>query len=287
MSPHSGPARAGVGRGIDYDNGVFTLEGYGPVPPHALLDYDRRGQIEWAYAGLRECGRFMRGLRRRRRSGGRLGDRRFAGGRSAGRDNPVRGARRDATVAAAGLGHRPDRAGRARRHSRRRRDRGRHRHTGFPAPRDLAREASVKAGVYSIEFGVQAWANDHGGLYPDASQVTSQGLSIFVARWPANPYQGASVPMTPGTGPGQYLYVRAVDGRSFRLVGFGLNHQPVVAVPVSQGTTAAVTHLARTGRPHRSANPGGERAFRAACVAATVSGPNCTALGTCATKSTV
>ncbi len=49
-----GPSTAWVGVGIEYDGRQFLLEGYGPVPPEALLDYDRLGQIDWAYAGLRE-----------------------------------------------------------------------------------------------------------------------------------------------------------------------------------------------------------------------------------------
>jgi hypothetical protein len=49
-----GPSTAWLGRGIDYDGVQFILEGHGSVPPEALADYDRRGQIIWAYDGLRE-----------------------------------------------------------------------------------------------------------------------------------------------------------------------------------------------------------------------------------------
>jgi hypothetical protein len=49
-----GPTTAWMGIGIEYDGRQFHLEGHGAIPPQALLDYDRLGQIDWAYAGLRE-----------------------------------------------------------------------------------------------------------------------------------------------------------------------------------------------------------------------------------------
>jgi hypothetical protein len=39
---------------ITYDNGVFTLEGQGPITARDVISYDDAGQIEWAYEGLRD-----------------------------------------------------------------------------------------------------------------------------------------------------------------------------------------------------------------------------------------
>lgn len=42
------------GKTIDYDSGVFTLEGHGPISVEDVLAYDREGHLTWAYDGLRE-----------------------------------------------------------------------------------------------------------------------------------------------------------------------------------------------------------------------------------------
>lgn len=43
-----------AGKTITFDNGVFTLEGHGPVSASDVLTYDRQGHLAWAYDGLRE-----------------------------------------------------------------------------------------------------------------------------------------------------------------------------------------------------------------------------------------
>ena len=48
------PSSDWVGRTITYEDGRFTLEGYGAITAADVLTYDRQGQISWAYAGLRE-----------------------------------------------------------------------------------------------------------------------------------------------------------------------------------------------------------------------------------------
>ena len=43
-----------AGRIIHYDDGQFTLDEFGQITREALLDYDQKGQLDWAYDGLRE-----------------------------------------------------------------------------------------------------------------------------------------------------------------------------------------------------------------------------------------
>jgi len=43
-----------AGKTIDYDDGLFTLEGYGPISATDLLAYDQQGHVAWAYEGSRE-----------------------------------------------------------------------------------------------------------------------------------------------------------------------------------------------------------------------------------------
>jgi hypothetical protein len=49
-----GPSTAWVGKTITFDDGRFTLEDLGQIEPHAVVDYDRQGHLQWAYDGLRE-----------------------------------------------------------------------------------------------------------------------------------------------------------------------------------------------------------------------------------------
>ena len=49
-----GPSTGWVGKTVSYENGVFALEGEGPISAADVLAYDREGHLSWAYAGLRE-----------------------------------------------------------------------------------------------------------------------------------------------------------------------------------------------------------------------------------------
>lgn len=49
-----GPSTGWAGKTIDYEGGVFTLEGHGQITASDVLAYDQRGDLEWAYDGLRE-----------------------------------------------------------------------------------------------------------------------------------------------------------------------------------------------------------------------------------------
>jgi hypothetical protein len=43
-----------AGKSITHDEGVFTLEGHGPITAQDVLSYDAAGHIEWAYDGLKD-----------------------------------------------------------------------------------------------------------------------------------------------------------------------------------------------------------------------------------------
>jgi len=49
-----GPSTAWVGKSITFDDGRFSLEGVGLLEPHAVVEYDRQGHLQWSYDGLRE-----------------------------------------------------------------------------------------------------------------------------------------------------------------------------------------------------------------------------------------
>ena len=84
---------------------------------------------------------------------------------------------------------------------------------------EKAQEASVKEGIHTILVGVQVCAVDHNDLYPDPTLVSQSGMASSLDFWPTNPYTG--MPMTQGTGPGDFAYTRGGDGASFTLVGYG------------------------------------------------------------------
>ena len=48
------PSTGWAGRTITFYDGRFTLEGHGLIDAPAVLEYDRRGYLAWAYDGLRE-----------------------------------------------------------------------------------------------------------------------------------------------------------------------------------------------------------------------------------------
>jgi hypothetical protein len=49
-----GPATGWEGRQITYLQGQFILQDHGAITAAHVLDYDAKGQLTWAYDGLRE-----------------------------------------------------------------------------------------------------------------------------------------------------------------------------------------------------------------------------------------
>ncbi len=239
-------------RQITHENGSFILEGHGVIPARALLDYDRQGQIDWAYAGLREwvqqlgCGPTVAAQPGEPSPPGRLLPSQPAQVGVAGfalslagfvvpllwivglilswRD--VKRARRESLphgLATAGLvissvGVALLIAGVI---------------ASIAIPMFLvqhekaAKETEVKEGIRSIQIGVRSWAIDHGDAYPDVSLVNRFGLAGYVPTWPTNPFTG--LPMNEGTGPGQYVYERTASG--FRIIAYGAGGRAIIAAP--------------------------------------------------------
>lgn len=238
------PATGWAGKTITYDNGVFTLEGHGVISAADVLTYDRQGHISWAYAGLREWVEQMS-------SGGAalpLSSMQTAATHSPGAPG----------IGVAGfvlsllgisligiilswIGYaKAKREGRPR---------------GlclagiiigfawfamaglimvisipmFMNQRDEAKDASVKEGIHSIQIGVQTYAVDNQDAYPDPSMVSQSGMASYLDYWPTNPY--TNLPMTQGTGPGDFTYTVAAEGESFELVGYGQGGKRVMTAP--------------------------------------------------------
>jgi len=87
------------------------------------------------------------------------------------------------------------------------------------AATEKAREAALKAGIISIQKGIESWAVDHNGHFPKPSQVSRSGLAKYVATWPANPY--TNQPMTRGAGPGDFKYGVSTNSSQYELIGYG------------------------------------------------------------------
>jgi hypothetical protein len=69
---------------------------------------------------------------------------------------------------------------------------------------DQAKDVAAKAGLLSIQMGVQSYVATNGAVPSDASQTT---LGSLVSPWPSNPFTKA--PIAPGTGVGDYSYAAA------------------------------------------------------------------------------
>lgn len=73
--------------------------------------------------------------------------------------------------------------------------------------RDTPKNSAVKEDIQTIQGGIEAWAADHEGKYPPASEVSRMGAIIaYVDEWPDNPY--TRMPMTRGRRPGNFQYRR-------------------------------------------------------------------------------
>ena len=196
-----GPTTQWVGKTITYENGLFTLEGHGPIPAHGVLDYDGQGHLAWAYEGLREWVQQVAAV--------------------GPGEQPAAWRKRfpvwaivllvvgilvviSGVIAAIAI-------------------------PVFVAQRDEAKQSSVTSGVRSIDVGVQSWAVDNGDAYPEPSLVSPSGVGTYLTSWPTNPYTGQ--PMTQGTGPGDFRYTVSADGASFELVGMGEGGSVLITVP--------------------------------------------------------
>lgn len=204
-----GPSTAWLGRTIAWEDGRFVLQDHGEVPAQALLDYDRQGQLVWEYDGLRE---WVAGLAAATPPAGAPAR---GGAPSGGRAQrfPVWAIVVIAAAVFVVFG-------------------GMFAAIAIPMflnQYDLAKESAVREGVHTIQVGVQSWAVDHAGEYPDQATVSPAGIGLYVGAWPADPYSGSA--MTQGTGPGQFTYVVSDDGTAFQITAYGSGGEPLITVP--------------------------------------------------------
>jgi type II secretion system protein G len=94
----------------------------------------------------------------------------------------------------------------------------------FLSQRGKAKDAAVKAGIHSIQVGVETYAIDNNDTYP--ADVPNSGALVdpqgkpYVDNWPKNPF--TNVPMAESTNQGDYTYSIPASN-TFRLVGHTSN----------------------------------------------------------------
>ena len=219
-----GPATGWPGREIIWDVDHFILVGHGTVTPAAVLDYDRQGFLLWASPEMRPWVASV--------SQWAAAPQAYAGARPAGAAQPATqsGARGKLPTWALALiilcvlavvG-------------------GMILAIVIPmfvirTGETLANDAAVRSGARSIQVGIESWATEHAGVYPQAEDVTAVGLSRYVTAWPNNPY--IELPMSPGTGPGFYRYEVSSGGGTYRLTVFGRDGTVILTLVGGGGGT--------------------------------------------------
>ena len=217
-----GPTTAWVGKTITWDGNQFVLEGHGPVPAAALVDYDQQGHLQWASAELRSWVWAYAHWQACEAPPAQAAAQPWAAAQPAAAGRPAGGKKPfpawaialivAAVVIVVG---------------------GLFAAIFIPAvvlndQHAKANESAVKAGVRNIQVGIQSWAVDHQDRYPSASAVNQGAMSGYIDWWPTNPFRGA--PMTQGTQAGDYFYEVAPDGKSFRLVGYGKGGKVIIDI---------------------------------------------------------
>lgn len=240
-----GPTTSWVGKTITWVGNQFMLEGYGPVPAAALVDYDQHGHLRWVSNEMRSWAWAYAHWE----SGGvppaqAVQPQAAAQPWAAAQQATVQpwAAAQQATAGGPAGGKKP-----------------------FPVwaivlivamvmllvgglfaaifipavvmndQHAKADESAVKEGVHNIMVGVQSWAVDHQDRYPSAAEVNQSGLSRYIDWWPTNPYTGS--PMIQGSGPGDFSYEASPDGSSCRLAGYGKGGKVIIDVSLGGGIT--------------------------------------------------
>ena len=228
-----GPNTAWEGREIIWDVDHFILVGHGAIPAAGVLDYDRRGQLVWPDPALRSWAYEIDLWENGGRSS--LGP---AAGASA---TPGAG-----TAAAAAGGAKPARR-------------------GIPAwvivvivvavlaliaavaaavilpslisrtTETLAQDLTVSAGIYNLQMGIETYAADHAGRFPDPTEMNAVGMSGYVTAWPINPF--SDQPMGDGGGEGNFRYDVSSDGGAYKLIGYGGGGKTVIEVSGGKEST--------------------------------------------------
>jgi hypothetical protein len=216
-----GPSTAWRGREIIWDADHFILVGHGAIPAAGVLDYDRRGQLVWADPALRSW-TYQVDLWE---NGGRSSLTPAAWGVPAAQmAGPAAASRQPrgrvpgwvivvivvavlallaALTVAAVLPSLVSRTTEA-----------------------LANDLVVRTNVYSLQTGIEAYAADHGGQFPDPGDVNPLGMSRYLSVWPSNPY--TELPMADGGGEGNFRYDLSSDGGAYRIIGYGQGGDVVI-----------------------------------------------------------
>jgi hypothetical protein len=219
-----GPNTAWQGREIIWDVDHFILVGHGAIPAAGVLDYDRQGQLVWPDPSLRawvfQVDRYENGGASAEPVAGTA-----AAGMSA-----ARPARRGlptwaivvivvavlaliAAVAAAAI--LPSLVSRA--------------------TETLAQDMTIRADILNLQMGIETYAADHAGRFPDPSEMNAIGMSGYVTAWPVNPY--TDQPMGDGGGEGNFRYDVSSDGGAYKLIGYGSGGKTVIEVSGGSETT--------------------------------------------------
>jgi hypothetical protein len=213
-----GPTTAWQGREIIWDADHFILVGHGAVPAAGVLDYDRRGQLIWAQPGLRSWVVEVDRWERRGAFSWNQGAQASGGGKFPIWGYIVIGLVLIGFILAAVTAGRVvdgfmDRF-----------------QEGF-APND----PEVRTGVLSIQVGIETYAVEHGGKFPQPGMLNPTDMGPYISTWPMNPY--SYLPMADGGGAGNFRYDVSADGGAYRLIGYGSDGEQVIQVSGGDPTT--------------------------------------------------
>ena len=220
-----GPSTGWHGRAIIWDVDHYILVGHGAIPAAGVLDYDRRGQLVWADPGLRawvaQVDRWETGGVSAQPGGVTRTAAAGPGAPTARRGVPVWVIVVSAVVAGALILA----VGAA---------------VLVPAllsrtTQSFANDMLVRIGTHTIQTGIESYAAEHGGKFPDPGEVNAVGLSRYISSWPQNPY--SDVPMADGGGEGNFRYDRSGDGGAYRLIGYGRDGKTVIQLSGGTQTT--------------------------------------------------
>ena len=106
----------------------------------------------------------------------------------------------------------------------------------FIAMQNRAKEGSTKANMHTFQLAAEDYAVQHDGQYPAPGTVDQVDLSLYITRWPTNPYTG--LPMADGGGAGNFRYDVSADGGAYRLIGYGRTGEELFRL--AGGSTSAV-----------------------------------------------
>jgi hypothetical protein len=224
-----GPSTAWQGREIIWDVDHFILVGHGAVPAAGLLDYDRRGQLLWADPGFRAWvasvdswehggGSTAMGTSVTPPTGGTQPGAVPARGRLVPVWIMVVGAVAAVAFVAALILV-----------------------TLVPSMIErtvhgMSLDSSVTRNVRTLQTGIETYAAEHNGRFPDPGEVNPIGLSGYVTFWPENPF--THLPMADGGGEGNFRYDLSSDGGAYRIIGYGSGGAAVIEL--SGGTLDTV-----------------------------------------------